>query len=187
MADIPENEPSEIRAGDTVEWLKEIDDYPPTGYTLYYAFRNASSFIDITAGASSGYHYVSVAASQTTGWTAGAYSWIAYVKNATMRTTVDSGHIDILPNLAFGIAYDDRSDARVIYDSLIAKYKAFIASGGEMQSMSVAGKAVTFRSAKDFLDQIKHWEAVVRTEEAAEAVANGYADPRKVGVRFTRL
>ena len=39
-ADIPTKEPLTIRAGDTIEWTKSIDDYKASdGWTLKYSFR----------------------------------------------------------------------------------------------------------------------------------------------------
>jgi len=189
MADTPINEPSQVRAGDSVSWSKEVEDYPATdSYTLYYSLRNATGLIDITAGPDGGGYLVDLASTQTTGWTAGYYDWIAYVKKAAERHTVDGGRMEILPNLENTVNYDARSDARVIYDNLIDAYKTYIEEGtGHVVSMSIAGKAMSFRNAQDFIDQIKYWENKVRAEDEAEAIANNDANPRRVGIRFNRL
>jgi len=96
--------------------------------------------------------------------------------------------MEVLPNLENAVNYDARSDARVIYDNLITAYKTYIEEGtGHVISMSIAGKAMSFRNAQDFIDQIKHWGNVVRAEDEAEAIANNKANPRRVGIRFNRL
>ena len=51
-ADIPTKEPLTIRASDTIEWTKSIDDYKASdGWTLSYSFRGTGGTIDITSSA----------------------------------------------------------------------------------------------------------------------------------------
>ena len=51
-ATIPTKEPLTIRAGDTIEWTKSIDDYKASdGWTLSYSFRGTGGTIDITSTA----------------------------------------------------------------------------------------------------------------------------------------
>lgn len=192
MPTIPEIEPAEIRVGFTTSWYKDVTDYPPSGgWTLKYALRNSAQKITLTAATSGTRYLTTVTASGSSAYVVGIYTWVAYVTKGTAETLdqheVDRGTIALVQNYSADAVYDGRSDARIIYDNLITKYKAFISSGGEMQSMSVAGKSVSFRSAEDFLTQIKYWEAKVRDEEDAEAVANGGSSSRQVGVRLSRI
>ena len=51
-ATVPTKEPLTIRAGDTIEWTKSIDDYKASdGWTLSYSFRGTGGTIDITNSA----------------------------------------------------------------------------------------------------------------------------------------
>ena len=51
-ATVPTKEPLTIRAGDTIEWTKSINDYKARdGWTLKYAFRGSAGTIDITGSA----------------------------------------------------------------------------------------------------------------------------------------
>ena len=51
-ATVPTKEPLTIRAGDTIEWTKSIDDYKASdGWTLSYSFRGTGGTIDITSTA----------------------------------------------------------------------------------------------------------------------------------------
>jgi hypothetical protein len=96
--------------------------------------------------------------------------------------------MEILPNLENSVNYDARSDARAIYDNLISAYKTYVEEGtGHVVSMSIAGKAMSFRNTDDFISQIKYWANKVRAEDEAEAIANGKANPRRVGIRLTRI
>ena len=47
----PQPEPTEIRAGDTLQWERASDDYPPAeGYSLSYVFVNRTANYSITGG-----------------------------------------------------------------------------------------------------------------------------------------
>lgn len=191
MATIPENEPASFRAGDSVTWTKSVEDYTAgSGYTLGYAFRNENYAIDFsgTTGADGSSFLVELAATQTSSYTAGEYDWVAHVTLSGARYTVDSGRIEILPDLAAATAYDARSKTRIIYDDLIDKYKTLANNSGlQVQSYSVAGRGTTYTRPQDMLAAIKYWGNKVRAEEEAEAIANGKANPRRVGIRLTRL
>ena len=51
-ATVPTKEPLTIRAGDTIEWTKSLDDYKASaGWTLSYSFRGTGGTIDITSSA----------------------------------------------------------------------------------------------------------------------------------------
>lgn len=191
MATIPENEPASFRAGDNITWTKSVEDYTAgSGYTLGYAFRNADYAIDFsgTMGADGGSFLVELAATQTSSYTAGEYDWVAHVTLSGDRHTVDSGRIEILPDLAAATAYDARSTARIIYDDLIDKYKTLASNSGvQVQSYNIAGRGTTYTRPQDMLAAIQYWYRKVMDEDAAEAVANGFDNPRRVRVKLTRL
>jgi len=51
-ATIPTKEPLTIRAGDTTEWTKSLDDYKASdSWTLSYSFRGIGGTIDFTSSA----------------------------------------------------------------------------------------------------------------------------------------
>jgi hypothetical protein len=186
------NEPAEFRAGDTVTWLKTVEDYPPTdGWTLKYAFRSAASKFNVTA-ATSGTDYLStITAADSAPLAAARYEWLAFVTKGSGSTlvqhSVDEGSARVLPNLSADVVYDARSDARKIYDDLIDKYKTLAGSGMQVQSYNVAGRGVTYNKPAEMLDAIKYWAAQVRAEDDAEAAANGLGSSRQVGVLFRKI
>ena len=101
-ADIPTTEPTSLRAGDTWAWRREdLSDYPASGWTLVYYFRNATAYFDITASADGDAYAVSVAKAST-GKTPGWYDWVAVVTDTgnTERYEVDRGRVEILANYA---------------------------------------------------------------------------------------
>ena len=70
-ATVPTKEPLTIRAGDTIEWTKSIDDYKASdGWTLSYSFRGTGGTIDITSSADGDDHAISIAPATSTAYTA---------------------------------------------------------------------------------------------------------------------
>jgi hypothetical protein len=113
----PTNEPKQLRAGDTWNWRREdLGDYPATSWTLKYYFRNAAAKFDVTAAADGDLYEATVAKATTAAYAAGWYDWVAVVEDATDRHQVDSGRVEILPNLATDVVYDARSFARKMLD-----------------------------------------------------------------------
>lgn len=189
MADILTTEPTSIRAGDTWAWTRSLSDYPAPTWTLKYRFRHPSNAgFEIVASASGTDHAVSVAAATTTGYTAGTYAWLAWVENGATKTSVDEGRLEVKPDYRSGLAaatYDARSDARIVYEALIAEYKARAAAGrGFVGEYEIAGRRMRFANAADMIKAINFWAGQVRAEDAAADLANGTGSGRVIGVRF---
>jgi len=100
-ATTPTIEPYELIAGDTLKFDKTVVDYTPAdGWSLSYSFRsNTGTGFDISATSNTNDYSVTVAASTTTGYTAGVYAWQAYVTKSGERYLVDSGKLVIKANL----------------------------------------------------------------------------------------
>lgn len=185
MPDIPSSEPTRMHAGATTQWTKSISDYPAPTYTLKYYLTGPA---DLTiAGAQYGTstdHLVSVSATQSAAWIFGKYTWQSYAEKGSGDTLeryyLGAGSVQI-------DTVTGKSDARVIYDDLIAKYKSLASTGMQVQSYSISGLAMTYTKPQDMLDAIKYWAGVVRDEEDALVVESGGRNPRHVGGRFRRL
>jgi hypothetical protein len=188
MADIPSTEPAVFTAGDTLKFTRSLAAYPASaGWVLSYTLVNATAKISFSASASGDDHLVNVAVSTTTGWAAGAYSWVSRVTLAGEVYTVSNGTITILPNLAaVGVtAYDGRSDARIILDSLLAAYKAHsVAGSAHIGEYEIAGRRMKYRNAAEILQQISHWQTIVAAEERAERINKGLKPGNRLLVRF---
>ena len=72
---------SGIRAGDSLKWMESLSDYPATEYTLKIGMRGGSA-VDLAAVASGSDDAFDVPPAVTGAWTAGSYSWVAYVEKA---------------------------------------------------------------------------------------------------------
>ena len=121
------DEPSEIRAGDPWAWRREdLADYPATLWTLAYWFKNQNGGFQLSAAADGVYYAIDESSDDTEGLVAGSYSWQARVTNIadnTIRHVVDSGTLQVLPNLFVGAAadpLDGRTHAQKVLDAIEA-------------------------------------------------------------------
>ena len=185
--DIPDREPSRIRAGDTVTWRKSLSSYPASqGWVLYYRLINSTAKQDITAAADGDAHRVSVAKATSASYAAGDYTLLSWVANGTERVTLPSLSLTVLPDLAaVSVAgYDARSAARKMLDAI----DAALASLSTGERLAVVEAAVRDRRLKyDFTGLIKLrnlYLAQVRGEEAAERTEAGLGVRNKINVRL---
>lgn len=182
---VPTAVPDTVTAGDTISWKITLADYPADdSWVLKYRLINAAGKFDITATADGADHLVSVAAATSAGYTAGTYSYQAYVEKGTDRYTVDTGSIVVKPNLAAQSAgYDNRSIARKTLDAIET---ALVAHGSKAwtQEYSIAGRTMKFRSVGEFMAFRSKMQQEVRAEEAAERIARGESAGNKLFVRF---
>lgn len=121
----PRQEPSEIRAGDTVSWQRSFLDYPASGdFTLSYVLvsRTVSYTVDGGMVAADGDVFdVTIPAATTALWVRGSYRWQAYINDTNgNRWTVGEGVVRILPNLqqTNGQGFDDRELDEKILDAI---------------------------------------------------------------------
>lgn len=181
MSEIPTYEPAVIAAGDTAKWRRNLPDYPASaGWTLTYTLVRAATRITISASADGDLHLVNVAASTTTGWTAGAYTWRAQVSKAGEVYTVATGTLTIRPN--FTTATDGRSHARKVLDGIEAVIEGRASS--EVGEYQIAGRSLKYIPIPELLALRDKYRAEVLREDAAERTARGLPDQRRTYVRF---
>jgi len=184
MASTPTTEPAAITAGDSFTWQKTLADYPAGTWTLKYRLINAAGKIDITATASGTDHLVTVTPTTSAAYTAGDYTWTSWVEKTGYRITVGGGTIEVKPNIAALTTLDARTDAAIIVDQLMAAYKTYTASNGNVAEYEIAGRRMKYRSGAEILQQISHWKSVLAAEKRAESIAAGLGGANKILVRF---
>lgn len=184
-ANIPTNEPSYIRAGDTITWLKCINDYPASdGWVLNYRLINTAGNFDIVSTASGGDHLVAVDAATSATYTAGDYKLLSWVEKALERFSIASMPLKVLPDLAAEAAgYDTRSNAKKTLDLIDA---AILSHGTNawVQSYTIDGRSMTFRSVSEFISFRSKIKQEVIREENAERMRNGLALKNKINIRM---
>ena len=185
MPDIPTNEPASLRAGDTWKWTKTLADYPASAWTLKYRFKSATAGFEITATTSGTDYDITVAALTTTGYTAGTYTWIAWVEGGTAeKYTVDTGVMAVSADYRAGTAtaaLDDRSHAR----KTLAAIEAWIESRSPgVARYAIAGREMQYIPLADLLKLRQTYKSEVAAEDAAEAIRNGTGTGRRIQFRL---
>lgn len=182
MPDIPTAEPSSVAAGDTVTWRRTLDDYPASaGWALGYVLINGTAKVTISSTASGDDHLVSVAASTTTGWTAGTYAWRARVTKGAEVYTVGEGRMTVRPS--FGAStFDARTHARKTLEAVEAVIEGRASSA--VLEYEIAGRRLKNIPVAELLSLRDRYRTEVTREEAAATVAAGGVDRRRIMVRF---
>lgn len=182
MADIPTTEPLFAIAGDTLKFLRSVPDYPASaGWSLGYTLVEKNHKITFGSTASGDDYLVNVSAATTATWAAHQYAWRAQVSKAGEVYTVGEGRIEIKASFA-GNHFDTRSVARQGLEAI----EAYLINVDNFQASQyeIAGRSLRRYSMTELLALRDRFKAEVLREEAAQRVANGLPDTRRVFVRF---
>ena len=176
-------EPTQVVAGDTLTWTESLADYPAGTWTLNYRLVKEGKTISAQATASGTDHVVTIAASTTAGWTPGTYVWSKFVTSGALRYTIGTGSIDVKPNPA-GATYDPRTVAKVMLDNV----EAYLIDPNNIAaaSYSIGGRSLSRWSRAELLVERDKLKLEVQQEVAKERMAAGFANPRRLKVRFDR-
>ena len=185
MVAIPSSEPLQVTAGDTLQWTRDLADYPANdGWVLTYELRALGGAYTITAAASGAQHAVTVAAATSTSYAAGTYTIGGYVTKAGQRFEVYRGTLVVLPNLAAGGAADRRSHVRKVLDAIEAVLEGRATRDQEQVTFS-DGRSLRYMPVEDLLKLREKYRSELAREEAAAAIAAGRSPKNRVLVRFT--
>lgn len=186
---------SEFVIGDKITWKDcgfQITD-PDTGelitassstHTLSYSLRGATA-LDVTATASGSEWLSTISSVQSATLTPGVYYFQVYLTDLSGdRTRVGQGQITVIANLAaVATTYDDRSDAEQMLDAVNTAIKARL-SGGAVDSYSIRGRNLSRTPLPELFSLRDRLKSEVSRERAAEKIAQGLGDPRRLWVRF---
>lgn len=181
-ATTPTTEPTSLIAGDTAKWLKTLADYPASdGWSLAYTLINSAGKITFAASASGADHLVNVSAATTAAWAPGSYNWRAQVSKSGEVYTVGSGSVSV-QNAFASATLDARSHAR----KALANIEAYLENASNLSAAEyqIAGRSLKRISLDELLRLRGRYQAEVAREDAAQRVAQGLGDPRRVYVRF---
>jgi hypothetical protein len=179
-APIANNEPFQLRAGDTWVWNRQdlANDYPAPTWTLKYAFKNAVQHFELTAAADGTFFAASVAMSTTANYVAGKYSWVAWVETASERHEVDRGWLTVLPAFTGTTVLDDRSHARKVLEALEALIEG--KATADQMEYTIGSRSLKRIPPADLITWRDKYRGLVFAEDAAERRRNGYGAGRLV-------
>lgn len=172
--------PTTFRVGDSAGWSESLPAYPASaGWALKYRLLNKSGkTVEIDAVANGDDFDIALTAAQTSGWSPGASSLVAFVENGADRITVSVTEIVVLPNLAIASNYDGRSqNVRALEAAEAALVKYLEGGKGHVAEYEVDGRHMKFRNASEIKDLINHYRAAVNKERALLAMLDGGQPP----------
>ena len=187
MADIPDYEPASLRDGDTWKWTRTLPDYPAGTWTLKYRFKNATGAtgFEIVATNVATVHTVNVPAATTVGYTAGAYTWVAWVEGGSSEVyTIGQGSMQLLPDYRSGAAsaaLDDRTHARKMLTAIEAWLESRDPGVAEYE---IAGRRMKYIPTAELLKLHSRYTNMVAAELNAAKVAQGLGGGRKIQFRI---
>jgi hypothetical protein len=186
--------PSQITAGDTLTFTTTLADYSAAdGWVLSHVLiprTSGSDVLTFDATADGSDFDSTVAAVTTADWTAGIYTWAAYVSKAGERFTVARGTTEVLANPADTEGgYDPRTHARKALDAINAAIEGRATHVHREYEIRVneSWRRVLDTTYEDLIKAKTYYEGLVASETAAEDTAAGRYDRRRTYVRFGRL
>lgn len=180
----PTQVPDELLAGDTWEWTREIEDYPAGTWTAVWYFEKADFNFSVSAAASGTVHTGTVVAATSAGYRPGRYRWRFVVTSAGVRKTAESGWVEVIPDPAGAGNVDHRTTAGVILDAI----EAYLRDDTNLTaaSYSLGGRSLSRWPRPELLKERDKWKAEAQAEAAAERIAAGLGNPRRLYARFDR-
>lgn len=187
MADTIYQIPLQMTAGTTIEWVRELSDYPAPSWGLTYTLVKDGSQIVIsgTQHGDASSHLLSASASTSGEWSSGRYSYQAAVSDGVERHVVEAGSVEILPDFAAAsTGLDDRSYAKRCLDAIEAVIEGR-ASKAQLE-YSIAGRTLKFIPHTELLDMRKRFrEEYIAEERRKRRRKTGSAAVGRVEIRFT--
>ncbi len=186
--------PTDIRAGDTYTYTVSYSGYPASdGWTLRVVIQNATYRVKVDAVANAdGVSYdVTLASTNTDDFlTSGVYQFSEAVEKGTgstlQRHTLYTGSVNVTRDVVSGTsAVDSRTDARIMLDTINVTIKASLGKGHE--SMSIAARAIGYRSWEEMLRVRSRLQMEVQAEENNAAIAAGLDGRRNPQTRFAGI
>ena len=180
------SEPTTLQAGDTITWSRSLSSYPASaGWVLKYRLLFAvGTAVDITATPSGADHAVSLLASATASFTAGAATLVPWVEKADERYTLDPIPVTVLANLATATNFDGRTQNQRILQAAKAALETYVTTGKlTVEEYELNGRRMRFRNLAHINDTIALYERLVAAD-AARALANTGTAPGRVITRM---
>lgn len=187
MPEIPTTEPNRFIQGDTVQWTKELTDYPADdGWALTYAFVKDDDQQTVTAVADGSDHAATITAAESAVYGVGIYHWQAYATKAGARYTIAEGYVEVLANFATAASgYDARSHYRKVLDALHAALEGRASQTQLSYTVNTptGSRSVQHMSHEDLIAAIRRYEGLVAAEARPQDGKSG--NRGRITARFT--
>lgn len=180
-----------LTVGDSAHWSDDAYVLLPAGdrltsaaWTLKYEFRGPA-VLSLTAVADGDGWVTTLSTADSAALVPGTYVWGAYLSKTGERLTIGGGTVVLAADPAsLTGASEVRTVARKALDDCEAALANFSATGGKVKRYTIGSRETEFQTLADLMSLLKYWKLRVANEEAAQSVANGHGNPRKLLVRF---
>ncbi len=149
--------PRRITIGDTITWDETLDEFPASAsWVVTYSFTSKDGQFASTHAAVVDDHRITI---DTTSLNEGHYDWTKKVADGTSTFTLESGILDVDPDLsADTVAVDRRSYAAIALAAIEALLKGKATK--DQTSYSLNGRALSRYS----IDELNEWRGQLRVE-----------------------
>ena len=186
----PKIEPESFAVGDTVEWIRQIDDFPATTYTLKYVLQGTKDIIKFSATSSGTNYQITLTSAQTALWTPGSYRANAYVVNGDgsvqRQVSVAFPVMVLFPNIA---SNPNGMDTRTFAEKALVQIENTILAltSRAVVSASVNGQEYTLSNINDLFMLRERFRSEISREQAAVKLNAGLGAQNKIAIRFRPL
>ncbi len=177
--------PASFIAGDTVKWLRDLPDYPPSdGWELTYSLVKDGARKEVTAtNNGDGKFLLTISATDSADYTAGDYAWQEYVTKDDERYSLGFGRATVKTNFdAAENGIEVRSHVKKTLDALEAMLERKACR--DQMSVSVNGRSVGAMSPADLIKWRDLYRAEYKRDLNAEKLVNGMGVSNEILVRF---
>lgn len=172
----PTREPTELTAGTTVEWDRELAAYPPAdGWTLQYAIRGPVD-LDVEAEAAGDLYRVRLAAADTEHLKAGTYRLYGFVERGPDRFIVYEGDLAVRANPIEAVGH--ATHAERVLEAIEAAIEGRLTS--DLEEVTINGRSVKHIPMRELV----RLRAIYAAEVAAERNPGRFG--QRVEVVFAR-
>ena len=185
---LPCREPQQFTAGDTINWVRTLDNYPASaGWTLSYVLRGPQTIKVNASTYQTSDYIVSIPAANTTNYKDGLYSVAAYVTNSGgYRYTVPTWFplITVRPDPS---KYVDGTASNLTFaQRTLAAVETAIEnlSARKVASASVNGQSYSIQNLQALQSLRQRMREEVRSEQDAINTAAGLGVSKNVLVRY---
>ena len=184
---VPTTEPEVIFANTTVQWTKELTDFPASTWTLTYFFAHSTAANDfnIVATASGSTHVVSVAASVSNAYAAGTYRWYARVVSGSEVHMVEdlTGEVEVKADPVDAGARV-KSHNQTMLDAIRSVLEG--TAGTDVQSYTIGGRSLSRYSLEELMKFEAKYTALVANEKRKENAAKGILSSNLIREQFKK-
>ena len=178
-----------ITLGDTLNYTTAVVDYTAdNGWVLKtrlvprVAGPSAISLTSAPDSTDPSLHRTQATTADTAAWTAGTYSWFAYVEKGTEQYKVSEGQVILAPDPRVVSVLDNRSSAQQALDAIDAALAG--STSPTVLSYRIGERELRNYAPDELAARRSQLVTQVKRERRAIALAKGLADPSKSFVRM---